>query len=791
MLEKSENTPWKRRERYFVCLVWLMTAVISSCACAFASRAVVLDPCETTGEVGESEAVEPSTVERVCGLIYQGEFASAGQLIAKSGGDEHPRARFLSELAEIVREYEDISKRRQSAREAAYKEQLAELEKFRNGADANGAPATGAGANRGGDANDVDPNDANDVSLVLSVVARVREFADDARKERLLDDEFVKQTIQRAVDRAAGFETEGKWLEAYTSCYYWLEVIDPNNEAYSDYAEQLLEKAQIAASFEDSPCETSKERYEGIKKEMFVRAIHALSVNYVSLIDYGEMATKAVNRCKLLAEVMGKRAEFVVRCSLLSVDSKKESDEGEKGSEFIVHSSFSPADKQKLTAWLVALAAVEDEMKDAPTGFNKGNFMEVFDRVLTLNTSIAELPEPVLIAQFSEAALSALDPYTVMVWPKQVQDFEKMMTNEFTGIGIEISKRQGLLTVASLLPDTPAYNSGLDAGDVIEKVNGVETKDMTLICAVHKITGPKGTEVLLTIKRPGEEKTKDITITRDRIKVPTIRGWRRTEAGKWLHIVDEKNKIGYVRLTSFSGQSASGLENILLELESEGLEGLILDLRFNTGGLLESAVAVADKFLDGGLIVKTQPGPGFGKWPSYSTAHKSKTHPNYPLVILMNSSSASASEIVSGALADEGHKRAILVGARTHGKGSVQGITHYPGGGAQLKYTMAYYHLPSSQRVESRDAMEKQGRTDWGIGPNVEVKLRSDELKEMIDTQRDNDVLVQAGRNGVGPELKKHTIKETLAADPQLAVGFLVVKSKLIQARASAAAEQN
>ncbi|GAG48802.1 unnamed protein product, partial [marine sediment metagenome] len=234
----------------------------------------------------------------------------------------------------------------------------------------------------------------NDVSLVLSVVARVREFADDARKEQLLDDEFVKQAIQRAVDRAAGFEMEGKWLEAYTNCYYWLGVIDPNNEAYSDYADQLLDKAQIAASFEDSPCETSKERYEGIKKEMFVRAVHALSVNYVSLIDYGEMATKAVNRCKLLAEVMGKQ-------SVLSLDSKKESDEGEKG-------PVSPPDKQKLTAWLVALAAVEDEMKDAPTGFNKGNFMEVFDRVLTLNTSIAQLPEPVLIAQFCEAALSAL-----------------------------------------------------------------------------------------------------------------------------------------------------------------------------------------------------------------------------------------------------------------------------------------------------------------------------------------------------------------------------------------------
>jgi carboxyl-terminal processing protease len=201
---------------------------------------------------------------------------------------------------------------------------------------------------------------------------------------------------------------------------------------------------------------------------------------------------------------------------------------------------------------------------------------------------------------------------------------------------------------------------------------------------------------------------------------------------------------------------------------------------------LESAVDVADKFLSGGLIVKTQPGPGFGRWPSYSTAHKSKTHPDYPLVILINSSSASASEIVAGALADKQHNRATLVGTRTHGKGSVQGITHYPGEGSQLKYTMAYYHLPSGQRVESQDAMKKQGRTDWGVGPDVEVELRSDELREMADVQKDNDVLVQAGRNGNGAKLKKHTIEETLASDPQLAVGLLVAKSKLVHVQAIA-----
>ncbi len=782
MSEKSGRRFCKAGETW---LVWLATVVFSSCACAFAARPVVLDPCETTTKTAEPKTVESSTVDKACDLIRQGKFDAATQLIAKPGSAEQSQGRLLSELAEVVSRYNDINQRRLLARQAAYKEKLAELEKFRRGVDANSIKDAN-------DANDVDPNDPNNISLVLSVVARAREFADETQSKQLFADEFVKQTIQKAIDRAAAFETDGKWLEAYANCYYWLGEIDPNNEAYSNYAEQLLDKAQIAASFEDSPCETSKERYDGVQREMFERAIYALSVNYVNMIDYREMANKAINRCNLLAEVMAIPSAF-------SQNSQKKGDDSEQGRDDeepnkAKSGSFSPPDKQKLMAWSAALAAVEDEMTETVTGFNKVKFTEVFDRVLTLSETIVQLPESILIAQFAEAAMSALDPYTVMVWPKQVQDFEKMMTNEFTGIGIEISRRQGLLTVASLLPDTPAYNSGLDAGDVIEKVDGLETKDMTLICAVHKITGPKGTDVSLTIKRPGEEKTKDITLTRDKITVPTIRGWQRTESGDWRYMVDEAHKIGYIRLTSFSAESSADMEKVLLELETEGLKGLILDLRFNTGGLLDSAVAVTDKFLDDGLIVKTQPGPGFGKWPSYSTAHKSKTHPNYPLVLLINSGSASASEIVAGALADKAHNRAILVGTRTHGKGSVQGITHYPGGGAQLKYTMAYYHLPSGQRVESQEAMKKLGRTDWGVGPNVEVEIRSDELKEMIDVQRDNDVLVQAGRNPPAadrPELKKHTIEETLTSDPQLAVGLLIVKTELIKTQTSPVARQN
>lgn len=728
---------------------------------------------------------EKDLVNQACELVYQGKFDAADEMIKQSG-----QSPSLSELAQIVSEYGSINQKRKSAKETAYKEQLEELEKLRVRATTSlvlrsqdderrttnnwfigewlpiggilNFPATGPvdvsvpadldELNRAGPRRRSEDGDGNDITTALSVIVKACEFAQPPQKEQLLSDAFVKGVLQKAIDKAAYFEAKGKWLEAYINCYYWLQEIEPENPAYSDYAQQLLDKASIAASFQDSPCESREERYTGVQKEMFIRALDALSINYVSIIDYSQMAIKAIERCKLLAEVAAAGGI----------------------------PNFSATDG--LTAWSASLSALAEEVRQSPTGFDKDKFIDVFEKVLSLNATTAELPTTTLIAQFVEAALFALDPYTALVWPKQAQDFEETMTSEFTGIGIEITKEKGKLLVAGLLPDTPAYKAGLDAGDIIETVDGLETKDMSLTCARQKIKGPKGTKVTLAIRREGLEKTKDFIITRDKITVPTIRGWQRTEEGNWLYMIDERNRIGYVQITSFAAETAGNLERTLKQLEAKGLKGLILDLRFNSGGLLDSAVDVSDKFLKKGLIVKRQPGSGLGKFPIYAVAHEEDTHPDYPLVILINSGSASASEIVAGALADVVHKRAILVGERTHGKGSVQEITHYPGGGAQLKYTMAYYYLPSGQRVESQDAMKKQGRTDWGVGPNIEVDLTSEELRKMLNVQRDNDVLVQADRSNSGHEVKKYNIEETLAADPQLAVAVLAVKTKLIQA---------
>ena len=743
-----------RSKRYvkhnLIGLFWLATIVLSSTA--------------YSSKPAESLFVESGVISQAFKLISEGQFDAADELIKQSSNDNPAQLdKATPQLLQVVDQYKSISQQRQSAKEAAYVEALAELEKFQTPAEAN------------------DVNDANETDRLISTLSAINktaEFADEAQKKKLLSDPFVKEAMQKAIDKAAEYEVEGKWLEAYTNCYGWLMAIDPVNEGYSDYGQQLLDKATIAMAFEDSPCETSAERFQGVKKELFVSAINFLNSNYVNIINYNDLATEALQRCKLLAEV-------------ISTSSRLSDDQNNSNQNSLdaIKGTFNP---NMLAAWSDGLAKLRDEVNPDSGGltrFDKNKFLDVFDSVLDLNNTTINLPRTVLIAQFVEAALSALDPYTVIVWPKQVQDFEQMMTSEFTGIGIEISKQKGMLTVSSLLLDTPAFNSNLDAGDIIEEVDGLATKDMSLFCAAKKIKGPAGTEVKLKVRRPSEDKKVEdklfnVTITRDTIVVPTVRGWQRSQAGKWLHMIDEKNKIGFVRLTSFSSETASGLEKVLYNLEERGLKGLILDLRFNTGGLLDSAVAVVDMFIEDGVIVRRQSG-GPGRKPNYiyEAAKKKGTHPNYPLVILINSSSASASEIVAGALADEKYKRATLVGTRTHGKGSVQGITglDFLGGGSQLKYTMAYYHLPSGQRVESRDTMEKLGREDWGVAPNVEVELRSDELKKMMEIQRDNDVLVKANHNGTNGDLKKHTIEETLAADPQLAVGLLIIQSKIIQ----------
>ena len=416
---------------------------------------------------------------------------------------------------------------------------MAKLDKFRGATfDKETAKWQLPAATETNDVNDTaDPNDTASIVSLMSIINATGELANEKQKTELLSDSFVKQVFTEAISKATEFESKGKWLDAYITCYSWLSAIDKDNLAYSDYAkqleekadivtsfqdytEQLTEKAGIVASFQDSTCETSRERYAGVEKEMFIWAVSVLKAGYVNKTKdhHREMAIKAVKRCQLLGQV--------VELSFSEISESWMAGSPNEPAE----SSFSRPDSEKIKAWSAALEAISYQLNSSAGRLSERKFIGIFKKVLTLNEKTLKLPGTVVIAQFAESAFSALDPYTVVVWPKQVRDFDESLTGEFTGIGIRISKPKGKLTAVSLLPDTPAYRSGLDAGDIIEKVDGVDTNDMTLNCAKKAITGPKGTDVTLTINRPGQDKTRDITITRGRIIVPTVRGWQRTAA---------------------------------------------------------------------------------------------------------------------------------------------------------------------------------------------------------------------------------------------------------------------
>ncbi len=533
----------------FVVLFSCAAALVLACwfgsySCSARSERMEVVTVASAGNVAIPAVMEsPASDEPVataCRMIYHGQFAEAEKLTQQTEASGKLEAQ---RLAGIIDRYEQIDVHRKAAREEAFAKELEQLTRLKS-AGVLDRPDKIAGADwdegLSENSDSLDPNEPNDLPDVLAVIARAEEFANSQQKKDLLSDSFVEKSLQTAVDRSVALESRGKWLDAYTSYFYWLQVIDPNNKGYSEHAEELLDRASIAVSFQDSPCESSKERYEGVEKKMLAKSIEALDLHYVNNIDYSQMALKAVKRCDLLAEVLA-----VVFAN---------------GGDPNNTRSLEPPAPEKVAAWSTALAGVREEIEKSAKDFDKDDFLAVLDKVLALNDDTVNLPQQALVAHFSEAALAVLDPYTVMVWPRQVQDFEKLMTNEFTGIGIEISKPKGLLTVASLLPDTPAYRSGLDAGDVIESVDGIPTKDMSLICAVKKITGPKGTKVTLAVRHRGAETPEQMTLTRDRIIVPTIRGWQRTADGSWRYMIDEAEKIGYVRVTSFSSETAADLE---------------------------------------------------------------------------------------------------------------------------------------------------------------------------------------------------------------------------------------
>ncbi len=338
-------------------------------------------------------------------------------------------------------------------------------------------------------------------------------------------------------------------------------------------------------------------------------------------------------------------------------------------------------------------------------------FGDIFERVR--NFYVDDTTDEELIETAINGMLSALDPHSSYLNEKTFRDMQVQTRGEFGGLGIEVTMEQGLIRVVSPIDDTPAANAGLQAGDFITHLDGEQVLGLTLSEAVERMRGRVESDIVLTIRREGEEPF-DVTLTRDIVKIQSVRG--RVEGD-----------VGYVRVSTFNEQTSSGLEREIGEIRDElsgDMKGLVVDLRNNPGGLLDQAVKVSDAFLDRGEIVSTR-GRNEGEASRFN-ATPGDLVDGLPIVILINEGSASASEIVAGALQD--HRRAVVLGTQSFGKGSVQTIVPIPGHGA-MRLTTARYYTPSGRSIQAT-----------GIEPDILVEPARIELLDTARRTREADL---------------------------------------------------
>ena len=357
-----------------------------------------------------------------------------------------------------------------------------------------------------------------------------------------------------------------------------------------------------------------------------------------------------------------------------------------------------------------------------------------------------------LVTAAMKGMLSSLDPHSQFMDPNDFRDMQDDTRSRFNGLGIEVSMKNGLPTVVTAMEDTPAAKAGILSGDQILRINSMSTERMDLQDAINVLRGPAGAKVSMTLLRPSTKEIKEYTLQRAEIKIQSVKGERLLPPE-----LTGPFRIGYIRLIQFNEPTADELSKAIDDLQKQGMQALILDLRNNPGGLLNSAVDVCGQFLPPNTKVVSTQGRVASQQHDYSTSTVSKPRPNFPMVLLVNEGSASGAEIVAGALKDL--RRAVLVGETTFGKGSVQNVLQLPDGSA-VRFTTAKYYTPSRQVIQGN-----------GVTPNIRVSMTAEQERALYG-------LRNAGN--VKPDDETNIIK---TKDPQMLRAIDALKGVMIYAQ--------
>ncbi len=432
-----------------------------------------------------------------------------------------------------------------------------------------------------------------------------------------------------------------------------------------------------------------------------------------------------------------------------------------------------------------------DEERQRLTDLNEDisifDLRKTLNRLLYINSETVKLPDQVVIHEFGAGAMNTLDEFTAIIWPHELRQFYKRLGSSFIGVGVQIINDPitGDLKVFTPLSGMPAQRAGVRAEDIITHVDGEPMIGISTEDAVDIITGPKGTDVTLTIKREsdGEEIIKDITITRAEIDIPTVTGWKRlrpeNDIDAWDWFVDRNQGVGYIRLEKFAEESTREIDAALDHMRDQGLRALILDLRFNSGGQFDRAIEITNRIVPTGTLVSTV----------NSRTERPETHratPNeallrdIPVAVLINSNSASASEIVAGAV--KAHARrdnadAIVIGERSYGKGTVQNVHGIARQTAAMKVTTQYYQLPDGSVIHRR-----KGSSDWGVTPNLEVSLLPQQVSDALRIRSRADVIqIDEAGNEIADAEERRDPSELITdgIDLQLQTALVLLKARV------------
>lgn len=624
--------------------------------------------------------------------------------------------------------------------------------------------------------------DAGLETYVADATATAYQYAAD--KDTFTKQPWVADAIKRSHELAVAAEQTGDWMSA-RRLYSDLSAIEPLNATWRTkindvsrrltllavYAPDELEavykadaearrKAADILEPEKSTTKPSddiemnpdfrldwKQMLQGVRLDMLRDSITGARDGYYRDTAYPELAAGGIQGLELLITTSGLEKTFPAL-----------------------------ADPATVKAFAQALDSLKRQASSPGALRTYPQFSEVVQSLLKANATTLKLPDEVILYEFTNGALGKLDPFTSVIWPFDLPEFMKSTQGNFVGVGIQIQNDEdGFLKVVSPLPGSPAMKAGILADDRVVKINGKSAKGVTTTQAVKAITGREGTEVTLTIESP-DGSVRDLTLTRAKIDVASVKGWTQKAAGQWDFMIDGDSGIGYVRLTNFTRESSHEVEQAIKTIKKANGKAIILDLRANPGGLLTAATEIADHFLSDGNIVSTRTASNVETSPPVN-AQASRDDVTMPTIVLVNQYSASASEIVSGALKD--HRRALIVGERTFGKGSVQMLYPIARNEAFLKLTTSHYYLPSGRCLH-----REEDSVDWGVDPDVSIDMTPEEMRNVLKLRQELDVL----RNGPAtnpttlPAQFKSREEQLLASDPQLGAAVLLLKMQLMGA---------